>query len=58
MVGVHRLVGQIMLSPEACRASSYMTGLRVSTTDPFMASAVVPLDLLCPLFTALAGAFL
>lgn len=57
MVGVHRLVGQIMLSPRLA-GHLHMTGLRVSTTDPFMASAVVPLDLLCPLFTALAGAFL
>lgn len=57
MVGVHRLVGQIMLSPRLA-GPLHMTGLRVSTTDTFMASAVVPLDLLCPLFTALAGAFL
>ena len=54
VVAVHRLMGEVMRPLRFPRALQ-MTRLRVCAADALVGAAVVPFDLLCPLFAALSG---
>jgi len=53
-VAVHRLMGEVMRPLRLSRAL-HVPGLRVRAADALVGAAVVPLELLCPLFAALSG---
>ena len=53
-VSVHRLMGEVVRSLRLPRTLQ-MTRLRICAADALVGAAVVPFDLLCPLFPALSG---